>query len=130
MIININNKNASGEKDQVIISNNVGNEIIVEIDDELKNSEAHAREYYEAFIETGGNSKDFIPIGINVDYEIKCITDTHVSFIISKSETLASAYFTQYFYNIDMESGRYITLKDWIGNDYKKVVARSIESSI
>ena len=35
--------------------------------------------------------------------------------MISKSETLASAYFVQYFYNIDMETGRYMTLKRFTG---------------
>lgn len=108
----------------------VNQEISKIINEEIKNAENNAKEYYEAFVETGGNPKDFIPIGISVDYEIKCITEKQVSFVIAKSETLASAYFVEYFYNIDMESGRYITLRDLLGNDYKKIASQSIENTI
>lgn len=108
----------------------VNQEISKIINEELKNAENNAKEYYDAFIETGGNKKDFIPIGINIDYEIKCITEKQVSFVITKSETFSSAYFVEYFYNIDMETGRYITLKDLIGNDYKKIVVQNIKNTI
>lgn len=108
----------------------VNQEISKIINEELKNAEKNAKEYYEAFIETGGNPKDFMPIGINIDYEIKCITEKQVSFIITKSETFSSAYFVAYYYNIDMESGRYMTLRDLLGNDYKEIVVQSIENTI
>lgn len=108
----------------------VNQEISKIINEELKNAEKNAKEYYEAFIETGGDSKEFMPIGIDIDYEIKCITEKQVSFIITKSETFSSAYFVAYYYNIDMESGRYMTLRDLLGNDYKEIVVQSIENTI
>lgn len=108
----------------------VNQEISKIINEEIKNAENNAKEYYEAFIETGGNPKEFMPIGINIDYEIKCITEKQVSFIITKSETFSSAYFVAYYYNIDMESGRYIALRDLLGNDYKEVVSQSIKNTI
>ena len=108
----------------------VNKEISKIVNEELKNAENNAKEYYEAFIETGGNPKEFMPIGINIDYEIKSITEKQVSFVITKSETFSSAYFVAYYYNIDMESGRYMALRDLLGNDYKKIVAQSIENTI
>ena len=45
-------------------------------------------------------------------------------------ETKFSAYNTQYFYNIDIETGKIITLKDWFGTQYKQIVANSIEKEI
>lgn len=108
----------------------VNQEIRKIINEEVKNAENHAKEYYEAFVETGGNPKDFMPIGINIDYEVKSISEDVVSFIITKNETFASAYFVEYFYNIDMESGRYLTLKDWLGNDYKEKVVQNIKNTI
>lgn len=108
----------------------VNQEISKIVNEELKNAENNAKEYYEAFIETGGNPKEFMPIGINIDYEIKSITEKQVSFVITKSETFSSAYFVAYYYNIDMESGRYMALRDLLGNDYKKIVAQSIENTI
>lgn len=108
----------------------VNQEISKIINEEVKNAENNAKEYYEAFVETGGNPKDFMPIGIKIDYEIKNITEKQVSFVITKSETFASAYFVEYFYNIDMETGRYLTLKDLLGNDYKKIVTKNIQNTI
>lgn len=108
----------------------VNQEISKIVNEELKNAENNAKDYYKAFIETGGNPKDFITIGINVDYEIKSITPNLVSFVITKSETFSSAYFVAYYYNIDMESGRYVTLRDLLGNNYKEIVVQSIENTI
>lgn len=108
----------------------VNQEISKIINEEVKNAETHAKEYYDAFIATGGDPDEFTPIGINIDYDIKNITEDITSFVITKSETFSSAYFVEYFYNIDMESGRYLTLKDWFGNDYKKKVVKSIEKTI
>lgn len=108
----------------------VNQEISKIINEEVKNAEKHAKEYYTAFVETGGEPKDFIPIGINIDYEVKSIKEKKVSFVITKSETFASAYFVEYFYNIDMETGRYLTLKDLLGNDYKEIVTKNIRNTI
>ena len=48
----------------------VNQEISKIINEEAENAENHAEEYYKAFIETGGDPKDFMPIGINIDYDI------------------------------------------------------------
>lgn len=108
----------------------VNQEISKIINEEVENAENNAKEYYEAFVQTGGNPEDFIPIGINVDYEIKNITEDVVSFVITKNETFASVYFVEYFYNIDMETGRNLTLKDWLGNDYKEKVVQNMKNTI
>lgn len=100
------------------------------ISEELAVSEVRAKEYYDAFVETGGNPDEFIPLLITVDYEIKCVNKNYVSFIISKYETHASSYCQQYFYNINVDTGRIITLRDWFGNDYKKIISKSIEKTI
>lgn len=117
-------------KGKTQLEKRVNQEISKIINEEVKNAENHAKEYYEAFVATGGNPKDFIPIGINIDYDIKNITEDVASFVITKSETFSSAYFVEYFYNIDMESGRYLTLKDWLGNDYKEKVVQNIKNTI
>lgn len=117
----------SGKND---LEKRVNKEIVKIINEEVENSKQIAKEYYDAFVETGGDPKEFHRVGINIDYEVKCITEKNVSFVISKSETYPSAYFSQYFYNLDMESGRNLTLKDWLGNDYKKIVAQSINNTI
>jgi len=87
-------------------------------------------EYYDAFIATGGKKEDFAPTEIIVDYEIKNLNEKYVSFIINKFECQASAFNVFYYYNIDLESGRELTLRDIIGSDYKNIIYRQIEKQI
>lgn len=105
-------------------------EIQRKINDCIEENKEVAKGYYEAFIETGGKPEEFTPVGITVDYKIMCSNDRYVSFVISQYETAFNAYKHNYYYNIDMGSGRIITLKDWFGNDYRQIVADSIEDTI
>lgn len=112
------------------MENRVNLEISHLIQEELNRSEQQAKEYYDAFVQTGGKPEEYRPIVVTVDYEVKSIRDTTASFVITKWETLASAYNIQYFYNIDLETGDNLTLRDCLGPDYQKIVAESIQSQI
>ena len=67
----------------------INTEIQTRIDQVLQEAEDRARETKAAFVETGGDPDEFMPIIISVDYEIKCQTNQYLSFIITKTETLA-----------------------------------------
>lgn len=108
----------------------INHEIQKKINDCITENEEVAKAYYEAFIETGGKPEDFIPVGITVDYDIKCINEKYASFVISQYQTAFNAYNHAFYYNLDLESGRNLTLKDWYGNDYKEIVSESIENTI
>lgn len=112
------------------MENRVNLEIRSLIYEELQRSEKRAEEYYQAFTQTGGNPEDFHPISVTIDYEVKSVTEKMASFVISKCETLASAYNIQYFYNIDLETGDYITLQDWLGPEYRQIASQSIQKQI
>lgn len=105
-------------------------EIQKKINDCIEENEAVARDYYSAFVETGGNPEDFMPVGITVDYDIKCINNEYVSFVIYQYETAFNAYNHEIYYNLDLESGKNLTLRDWLGNDYREIAAESIENTI
>ncbi len=96
----------------------------------LRASEERAKDYYDAFVETGGDPKDFVPVGITIDYETKYISQECVSFVVSQYETRFDAYNCDLYYNIDLDSGRIITLKDWFGPDYRQIVSESMEATI
>ena len=100
------------------------------IDYELETARTRAKEYYDAFIATGGKREDYTPMSIYVDYDIKCMTDETVSFVIYKVETLASAYGQVFCYNIDLETGRYLTLKDVFGPDYHNIVWNAVKPQL
>lgn len=105
-------------------------EIMLKINEILDEVEKRAAEYKEAVIETGGNEEDYQPIDIQIDYKVGYSTDKVVSFIISKSETLANAYTELYFYNVDIETGKKLNLRDIFGNEYKQIVDETIYKEI
>ncbi len=105
-------------------------EIMLKMDEILKEAEQRAAEYKEAVIETGGKEEDYQPINIQIDYEVGYSSEKIVSFVILKSETLASAYTERFFYNIDIETGKKLNLRDVLGNDYKKIVDETIYKEI
>ena len=96
----------------------------------LDEAEARARKAREAYVETGGEEIDFIPIIIDVDYEIKCQNGQYLSFLVTETETLASAYTQTYAYNIDLEAGREITLRDLLGPDYVEIANAAVRAGI
>lgn len=105
-------------------------EIMTKMNDVLKEAEDRAAEYKDAVIATGGEEKDYVPVNIQVDYEIKYSVDDIISFVIYKSETLASAYTETFFYNIDIETGKNLNLKDLLGENYKDIVNEAIYNEI
>ncbi len=96
----------------------------------VEEARQRAREYKKAFLETGGREEDFLPTEINVDYTLYCNDGRVVSFVIEKSETSASFYAERFFYNIDLESGRELTLKDLLGPHYIDIVNDSVKRQI
>ena len=86
----------------------INTEIRTRIEQVLQEAENRARSVRDAYVETGGDAAEFIPVIIDVDYEIKCQNDRYLSFVITKTETLASAYTEYYTYNIDLQAGREI----------------------
>lgn len=108
----------------------VNYEISKKMDEVLKEVEERASDYKQAVLDTGGNLEDYHPILVNIDYELKYSSKDLVSFIINKSETLASAYTEQYIYNIDVETGKELNLKDVLGENYKEIVDNEINKQI
>ena len=109
----------------------INQEISTRIQAVIAEAEERAREAKEAYVATGGDPKDYMPVIIDVDYEVKCQTDQYLSFVVEKTETRASAYTEFYTYNIDLETGKELTLRDLLGPNWMEIVntqvARQIE---
>lgn len=112
------------------LENRLNYKIINIVQKEIDEAKKRAKEYYDAFISTGGRKEDFTPVNIIVDYDIKSINSEYTSFVVSKFESLASAYQMFCYYNIDFESGKELTLKDVLGSNYKKIVTDDVNSQI
>lgn len=112
------------------LENRINYEISSKINEVLEEAKQRAEEYKNAVLATGGTMGDFIPTQINIDYEITYQDEKLISFVITKSESFASAYQEQYFYNIDIENGKELNLKDVLGANYKKIVDAEVNKQI
>lgn len=108
----------------------INTEIRACIDEVIAQAEERARQAKEAYVATGGDPEDFMPLIINVDYQVKCQNEQYLSFIVEKTETLASAYTEFYTYNIDLTTGKELTLRDVLGNDYIELANQAVREGI
>ncbi len=91
-----------------------------------------AEEYRKAFLDTGGTEEEWEAhkIQINVGYEIKSQTDQYLSFIVRGTESWTTACSESRYYNIDMNTGKRVTLADFFGKDYVEAVNTDIREQI
>lgn len=108
----------------------INQEISTRIQAVIAEAEERARETKEAYVATGGDPKDYMPVIIDVDYEVKCQTDQYLSFVVEKTETRASAYTEFYTYNIDLETGKELTLRDLLGPNWMEIVNTQVAQQI
>lgn len=112
------------------LENRINYEISSKINDILEKAKQRAQEYKNAVLETGGSMDNYIPTRINIDYKITYQDKKIISFVITKSESMASAYQEQYFYNIDIQNGTELSLKDVLGAEYKEIVDMEVKKQI
>ena len=91
-----------------------------------------AEEYRKAFLDTGGTEEEWEAhkIQINVGYEIKSQTDQYLSFIVRGTESWTTAYSESRYYNIDVNTGKRVTLDDFFRKDYVEAVNTDIREQI
>lgn len=91
-----------------------------------------AEEYRTAFLETGGTSEEWAEhhIKITVGYEIKQQSNDYLSFVVRGTENWTNAYSESMYYNLNLNTGEFVTLKDMLGGDYVEQVNKSIEEQI
>lgn len=119
-------KNTGNEE----LEDRINYEISSKINEVLEEAKQRAEEYKKAVLATGGTMEDYIPTQINIDYKITYQDDNIISFVITKSESAASAYQEQYFYNIDIENGKELNLRDVLGENYKEIVDEEVKKQI
>lgn len=97
-----------------------------------KEAEERAEEYKQAFLETGGTKEEWIEhhITIKVWYEIKAQTDQYLSLAVIGTENWSNAYSQTKYYNFDLKAGKWITLKDILGDQYAQIAKQSIRSQV
>ncbi|WP_066494829.1 DUF3298 and DUF4163 domain-containing protein [Abyssisolibacter fermentans] len=108
----------------------INDEIHAKMAELTKEAERNAEEDKKAFVETGGKEEDFSPFTIKSDYELKLANEKILSFIVYQSVSQAYSYENYYYYNINLETNKMITLDDMLGKDYKKIIDEDIVRQI
>lgn len=108
----------------------VNNEIQEKIDAIVASARQEAKQNREEAIAQGQDPAEIMPVMLDITYEIKSSNEKTLSFVIYKTETAASAYTQQIFYNLDRSSGENLTLADVLGPDYKEIADKAIQGTI
>lgn len=91
-----------------------------------------AKEYRQAFLDTGGTEKEWAEhnIEITVSYEIKSQSQDYLSFVVRGMESWTAAYSEEKYYNIDLKNEKLLSLKDVLGDDYIEKVNQSVKDQM
>ncbi len=98
------------------------------VEDYLADAKARMQADKEAFLATGGTEEEWNKrdLEINVDYEVKYQQGNLLSLMLSADESWYGAYDVTYFFNLDLNENKELTLKDVLGEDYVRIANDSI----
>lgn len=118
--------------DTGITVDEINQEILARCSQYADDALARAEEYRTAFLETGGTPEEWAEhnIKITVSYEIRQQNNEYLSFVVSGTENWTSAYRESLYYNLDMATGKIVTLKDMLGDGYRELANESIRKQI
>lgn len=119
-------------EDTGITVDEINQEILDRCNQYADDAVMRAEEYRTAFLETGGTLEEWAQhnIKITVGYEIKQQNNDYLSFVVRGAESWTNAYNESRYYNLDLNTGRIVTLKDLLGGDYAELVNKSIREQI
>lgn len=119
-------------EDTGITVDEINQEILARCNQYADEAILRAEEYRTAFLETGGTLEEWAEhhIQIIVGYEIKQQSDRYLSFVVRGTENWTNAYSESKYYNLDLNTGKVVTLKDMLGSDYVELANRSIKEQI
>ena len=89
------------------------------VDEFTAEKKAEIEDAKNTFFEAGGTEEDWEnrSIDVNVNYEVKHQSDSILSLLIDGWISWYNFEEERYFYNIDLVTGKELTLKDFFGND-------------
>ncbi|MGN0334941.1 MAG: DUF3298 domain-containing protein [Lachnospiraceae bacterium] len=102
------------------------------VNEYTNNAKEEIAEYKEAFMETGGTEEEWQErsIDVNVSYEIKCQNDTTLSLLLNTYTSCYNFSETRHFYNLDLITGKQLTLVDLLGEDAYEYASENVADQI
>lgn len=119
-------------EDTGITVDEVNQEILARCDQFAEEALLRAEDYRTVYLETGGTEEEWAEhnIKITVNYEIKQQSNDYLSFVVRGSENWADANNDSEYYNLDLRTGKMVTLKDLLGDNYAELANESIREQI
>ena len=109
---------------------------IANVDDNLNireaadEAEAQAEGEREAYLATGGDPDEYVPTAITADYDVKYQGERYLSFVVTVTQTRATAWQQTVPCTVDLETGEDVTLQDLLGEDWRETVNASVKEQI
>lgn len=102
------------------------------VDNYMEQAKAEFQEYKDAFFETGGTEEEWADrtMDISIHYDVKYQKDNILSLELVTSKGWVASEEERYYYNLDLSSGKYLTLEEVLGENYVAVCNESIVSQI
>ena len=118
--------NNSSESNEFVAD--INKEINTIVDAYTADAQSRLEADKEAFLTTGGTEEEWAErdLDINVDYEVKYQKDNLLSLILTANESWYGAYDLTYYYNLNLEENKILTLMDVLGSDYITIANESI----
>ena len=102
------------------------------VDRHLEQAERDWEGYKEAFFATGGTQEEWgdREMDVFVDYEVLSQTSTRLSFSVRLAKGWVTASEERYYYNLDLENDRELTLCDLLGEDWISTCNTALRAEI
>ncbi|MDF2842705.1 MAG: hypothetical protein K0R00_1131 [Herbinix sp.] len=110
----------------------INKEINVIVDAYTADAQSRLEADKEAFLTTGGTEEEWAErdLDIHVDYEVKYQKENLLSLVLTANESWYGAYDLTYYYNINLEEDKNLTLEDVLGSNYITIANESIISEM
>lgn len=110
----------------------INSEIEKIVNDYRAQAEKDFEEYKKAFFETGGTEEEWNDrkMDIIINYDIKSQNGNILSLELVTSKGWITSNEERYYYNLNLDTDKEITLKDLLGDDYINICNESIKKQI
>ncbi len=127
-------------QEETVLENTAASDFAADVNAEIaeiverceEDAKRQFEEYREAFFATGGTEEEWggRTCDVSVDYTVTYNEGAALSLILTTTESWVAAYGQRYYYNLDMENGRNLTLEDVLGPDWKALCDAGITAQI
>ena len=110
------------------LAQSINAEIAQIVADRTTEAQQRLDDYKQAFLATGGTEAQWAEhhLQVQIDYQILSQSQQTLSFVVTSTEDWSNAYTETYYYNLDLQTNKQLTLQDLLGDNYIQIANDSI----